>query len=231
MSVIAFVEKISSKSGTGRNGRPYTLYSMKLMNDTGAALPGWYQCGFDAPPCKEGDYVKLDATPKGDNFEVVGGSVKVSKNPPAKPVSDYEKSRSGSKGGGSRKSTVSDVFGEIGGYNTEDDIARMTVNASRTQAIDAVAILVESKALALPAANSKAGAAARFDIITGAIDRLTETYFAATAAGLSITEGEVADDGDDDDFDAEASDDDGFDAPDAAADDGFEDEGDDLAFG
>ncbi|MHC4371674.1 MAG: single stranded DNA-binding domain-containing protein [Planctomycetota bacterium] len=222
-TVVAFVDKVSSKSGTGRNGKPYTLYSLKLMDESGSALPGWYQNGFDQPACKDGDYVKLDATPKGDNFEVVKNSIRVSKNPPAKPQSEYEKSNP-RKGGGSGGATVktSDLFGDIGGYNTEDDIRRMSWSAARSDAISVVELLVEAKALPLPAASSKAGAASRFDIITESVEKLTNQFFVEAATGSKIVVDAAVVDGEvDDEFDAPASD------------DGFDDasEGDDDEFG
>lgn len=186
MSTVAFVEKVNSKSGTGRNGKPYTLYSMKLSDKEGNELPGWYQCGFSAPPCKEGDYVKLEATPKGNNFDVVDGTIKVSKNPPAKPA---KKGNSGPGGGGGRAAPApktSDLFGEIGGYNTEDDIRRMSYSAAREAAIKVTEMLLEHDGLKLVKADSKAGAASRFEVITETVDKLTVEYFYDAASGRKL---------------------------------------------
>lgn len=233
MSTIAFVEKVNSRSGTGRNGKPYTLYSMKLMDETGSSLPGWYNCGFDRPPCQERDYVKLEATPKGDNFDVVKGSIKVSKNPPKAPTSEYEQKRNASGGGGGRAATVktSELFGQIGGYNTEDDIRRISYMNARSDALRLVDILVSEKALALPAATSKAGAASRFDIITEAVDKLTVQFFfdAATGRKIGDPEGDAAKaDGDfklpsDEGFESQPEDDPVFEDAEAVAEtDGFD---------
>ena len=107
MSTVAFVKKLNSKSGTNRNGNPYTLYSLKLQSKDGDELPGWYQCGFDKPVCKEGDYVKLEATPKGNNFDVTKGSIKVSKNPPAAPKApEREQSGGGGRGNGQTQKNI-----------------------------------------------------------------------------------------------------------------------------
>lgn len=222
MSTIAFVEKVNSRSGTGRNGKPYTLYSLKLMDDHGQSLPGWYNCGFDKPACQERDYVKLEATPKGDNFDVVKGSIKVSKNPPKAPQSEYEQKRAAS-GGGGRAATVktSELFGQIGGYNTEDDIRRMSYSAARSDALRLVEILVSEKALALPAATSKAGAASRFDIITEAVDKLTVEFFFDAATGRKIGDPEGDAVAADDEFELESEDD--FEETEAVAEtDGFD---------
>lgn len=161
MSTVAFVQKVNSKSGTNRNGNPYTLYSLKLSDKDGNELPGWYQCGFDRPPCKEGDYVKLEATPKGNNFDVVKGSIKVSKNPPAAPTP-----RSSSPSGASGTSK--------GGGRTQQNIHYQN---SRTAAIGVVELLIDNKALPLVKADSKAGAESRYEVIVGAVNKLTVQFF------------------------------------------------------
>ena len=220
---IGFVEKLNTKSGQSARG-PWTLYSLRLQDKSGEMLPGWYSCGFTAPACKEGDYVKLDATAKGDNWEVVDGSIKVSKNPPAKPAAPQGGggARKGSYGGGA-KTTTSALFGDIGGYNTEDDIRRMSYSAARSTAVDVVALLLEAGAIPLVKATAKAGKAKNFDLVTAAVDKLTVEYFFDAASGRKLetvadTEVDTAGDGElpdteEDDFEDEV--------------DGFEDGDDD----
>lgn len=193
---VGFVAKINTKSGTGSTGKPYTLHSMKLKDKDGAEIPGWFQCGFQAPACKEGDYVKVLGTPKGNNHDVVG-KVLVHKNPPAAPPASNAPS-----GGGSARTAApktSELFGEIGGYNTEDDIRRMSYSAARSNALDAVALLLEAKALPLVAATTKAGAASRYDVVTAAIDKLTVEYFFDSASGRkleTVADTEISTEGD-----------------------------------
>lgn len=223
MSTVAFVQKINSKSGTGRNGKPYTLWSMKLSDKEGNELPGWYNCGFNAPNCKEGDYIKLEATPKGQNFDVNIASIQTSKNPPARAKSAAPAANSG----GARATTkTSELFGDIGGYNTEDDIRRMSYSAARSDAIKVVGLLLENKGLPMSSATGKAGTAARYDEIISMVDKLTVAMFYDAATGrkletvqdVGITEvegdGDLPDTEPEDDFD-----DDGFDS-------GFEDDDD-----
>jgi len=226
MSVIGFVEKVSTKSGESSRG-PWTLYSLKLQDKGGDMLPGYYQCGFDHPGCKEGDYVKLEATAKGDNWDVQKGSVRVSKNPPAKPAAPASTGGGGGKKSyGGPKTKTSELFGEIGGYNTEDDIRRMSYSAARDHAISVVRLLVSSGGIKLVKAESKAGSAKCFDLITGAVDKLTVEYFYDSATGRKLetvadmvldTEGdgdlpdskpEAKDDFEDDDFESTGEDDD-----------------------
>lgn len=200
MSTIGFVKKINSKSGTAKTGKPYTLSSMKLSDKDGNELPGWYQFGFDAPTCKEGDYVKLEATPKGNNWEIVKGSVKVSKNPPAAPR--QERQEAGASGGSSKD------YGQ-----TQKNIHYQN---SRTAAIEVVGLLLDNDALPMSAAKSKAGQAARFDEIIASVNKLTVQYFndlesfrlfdTVADAGVVDTSG----DGDLPDADEEPEEEDGF---------------------
>jgi hypothetical protein len=224
MSTVGFVEKVNRKSGTNKNGRPYTLYSLKLLSKEGDFLPGYYQCGFDAPACKEGDYIKLDAV-KNDrgNFDVNVKSIKTSKNPPSKPSAPETQSQGGSapKGGG-------------GGFKSNPETqAAIHYQNSRTAAIAATSLLLEHGALKLVKADTKAGAASRFDIITESIDKMTVKYFndlneqpfriMEKVADFGVTsaggDGALPDSEDEDEF----ADDDGFEADDFAGDDDDDD--------
>lgn len=164
MSIVAFVEKINTKKGTNRNGNPYTLWSMKLLDKEGEFLPGYYQCGFDKPQCQEGDYIKLEATKnERGNFDVDVKSIKTSKNPPKKPEAPESR-----KGGGKAS----------GGFKSDPATQKnIHYQNSRTAAIQAAALLLEYGGIKLVKADTKAGAAARFDIITETIDKLTVKYF------------------------------------------------------
>ena len=188
MITIGFITGYHEKSGTGSTGKPYTLYSFQMVDKDGNKLPGYYQCGFNKPACKDGDYVKLEVTAKGNNWEVTKDSIKTSKNPPAMPTIAEEKKSGGYKGGGGggAKTTKSDLFGDIGGYNTEDDIRRMSYSAARTTATEVVKMLLEHDALKLVKADTKAGAASRFDLITAAVDKLTVEYFYDSATGRKL---------------------------------------------
>ena len=186
MSLTAFVAKLSTKSGQSGRG-PWTAYSMKLQNKDGTELPGWYQCGFSAPPCKEGDYIKLEATAKGSNWTVTEGSIRVSKNPPAAPPPAKGGNASGSYSGG-KGATVkkSDLFGEIGGYNTEDDIRRMSYSAARSDAIKVAGLLAEKGFIPFVKADAKAGKAKNFDLLVATIDKLTVEFFFDAATGRKL---------------------------------------------
>ena len=179
-----FVAKLNTKKGTSRKGKPYTLYSMRLTDKTGEEIDAWFQCAFDKPDCQEGDYIQVPVTSRDDgNYDVNVGEIKVSKNPPANPTA--KKAGGGGTAAPSR-SKDSDLFGEIGGYNTEDDIRRMSYTAARTHALEATSLLLEHGGLKLVKADTKAGFAARFDLITETIDKLTIEYFFDAAGGRKL---------------------------------------------
>ncbi len=183
-SIVGFVVKVNYKKGKSKKPphKPYTLYSMRLSDKDGEEIDAWFQCGFDKPDCQEGDYVKVTVEARDDgNYDVKG--VQVSKNPPANPAA---KAKASSGGGGSSKAKESDLFGSIGGYNTEDDIRRMSWSVSREHAIATVALLLEQGGLKLVKADTKAGAAARFDLITEAIDKLTVEFYYDGATGRKL---------------------------------------------
>lgn len=167
-----FVAKtFQNKSKPGAN-RPWFAWSFKIEDEQGNEDPFFYQFGFNKElPFKEGDYVSFEADPKDAKaMTFVEGSGKLHKNPPARKAK--------SQGGGGATVKNSDLFGEIGGYNTEDDIKRMTYSVARGHAVELVGILLENDALPSSVAKSKAGQADRFKEINAFVDKKTvEFYF------------------------------------------------------
>lgn len=180
-----YVTKILEKSGTGRNGKPYTLYSIRIQKADGELDPKYYNFGFDKPPFKcdentdgNGDYVKFEAKAKSDiASDVLKGTGKVVKNAPAR-----DKKARADKATKAAKTTKSELFGEIGGYNTESDVARMTYANARTAAIEAVDVLLKHDALVYTKATAKANQAKRYQEVVDAIDKLTVKYFYDSAS-------------------------------------------------
>ncbi len=241
VTVTGFVAKIFERSGTS-NGRDWTAYSAKIQDaKTGDELPLYYQFGFDKPNLKEGDYVQFKAEPKDDKAaQADPATVKHGKNPPARPETKKQESKGGGKkggwGGGGAKVTKSELFGDIGGYNTEDDIRRMSLSNSRDAAVATVTALLEHDALPMSAAKNKGGQAKRYDEILSQIDKLTVKFFFDAATGRVLEH--VSDEGTVDTSAKgelpEDSDDDGFEEPEQPVpgdeDDGFESEDDDDEF-
>jgi hypothetical protein len=193
ITVEGFVEKLFVKEGTSQRG-PWKAYSIKLQRVSGEVDPRFYQFGFDKPGFAEGDYIRFEADVKDDKTaQFVQGSGSKPKNPPTKPAKPA--AQSGGKGGynGPRggssgpKEKDSKMFGKIGGYNTEDDIRRMSYSAARGDAVALVLGLLAHDALPMSAAKTKAGQAQRYDEVTKAVDKLTIEYFFDSASGRKLT--------------------------------------------
>jgi hypothetical protein len=209
-----FVEKINQKKGNGAKG-PWVLYSALLIDKEGEKV-GWFNFGFDAPACKEGDYVQLTAefNDKYKNYEV--SKTQVSKNPPAKPAAkDAPK-----KGGG--------------GYQKDPNVqAQIAYQAARNSAISTIELLLANGGLKLRKGDSKAIVAANFDIIMAAIDKVTVEFFRdVIAEGFEDTlrkletvsdSGDIDTSGDGDLPDSDDDEDNGFDEADDM-DDGDDDD-------
>ena len=176
---IGFVEKIFKNEGTSGKG-PWYAYSFKIASPEGEVDPIYYQLGFNKEiGFKEGDYISFEADPKDDkSMTLVEGSGKILKNPPARKESEQTSKGKGNRGaGGGAKVTKSDFFGDIGGYNTEDDIKRMTYSVARGHAIELVKVLIENDGLPSSVAKSKAGQASRFEEINAFVDKKTVEFF------------------------------------------------------
>jgi len=180
-----FVEKVFNTDGTSSRGKWYA-YSFKLVDANNVVDPMFYQLGFNKP-CgfKEGDYISFEADPKDDKaMTVVEGSGSILKNAPARAAKEDGGGKS--YGGGAKKVTKSDLFGDIGGFYSEDDIRRMSYSAATGHAIDLVGMLLSSDGLVMSEANTKAGTAKRFESITAAVDKLTIEFFYDSATGRKL---------------------------------------------
>ena len=78
MQVQGVLSKISSKQGTGANGKPWTAYSLGVDNGDGSLT--WYRSGFDKPEVTEGSYVKFSAKETKPGIFTVDGDVAVDKS-------------------------------------------------------------------------------------------------------------------------------------------------------
>lgn len=192
-TVTGFVKRLFEKNGQSSKG-PWTAYSIKIVNEEGEEDPRWYQFGFDKPPFKtdhdtdgHGDYVQFDVTDKDEKAsQFVPGTGKVLKNAPARKAAQKSSGgggRGGYRGGGGAKVTNSDLFGQIGGYNTEDDVRRISMSHAQEMAVKTVELLLEADGLSITKATSKANQAKRYEEIVAAIDKLTVKFFYDTATG------------------------------------------------
>jgi len=187
-----FVAKIFTKEGTSARGAWYAK-SFKIAAPDGTEDPFFYQLGFNTEcPFNEGDYIQFDAEPKDDRAQtVVKGSGSKPKNPPQRTATKSSGGGGGGRsygggGGGGAKVKHSDLFGDIGGYNTEDDIRRMSYSAARGDAVSLVGMLLEHDALPMSGAKGKAGQPKRFEAVTEMVDKLTVEFFYDSATGRKL---------------------------------------------
>lgn len=163
MKFEGFVKKINVKEGRGARG-PWKAYSAKLENSEGKEFDAWVSLGFDPPPFKEGDYVQLETAEENGRQQLVKGSVKVKKNPPA---------RGGGKSAPQPSKGPGDAVATASGPSNDERQKSITYQSSRKDAIELVKLLLTSDALPISAAKTKAGEQKRFDEITAAVEKFT----------------------------------------------------------
>ncbi len=182
-TIIGFVEKLSVKTGDGKFG-PWAAYSAKIQTADGTILDPWFQFGFKKPPIEEGDWIEFkdkeatfkDGTVSTSARAVIEGTASKPKNAPARPAGTQTVVTPGKlplKSSG----RVSELFGEIGGYYSEDDIGRITWAGVRKDAVALVGSLLEHDALPMSKSSAKAGTAKRYDEILAMVDKLTVRMF------------------------------------------------------
>ena len=192
MQIEGFVEKLNANPGSGDYG-PYVAYSIKVMDQGGNVLPLWYQFGFKKPGFDEGAYIRFDATPKSEIAALyTEGTLAINPNPPAKPAKVVPiKPDVAGKAPYVRKSVSSELFGEIGGYFTEDDILRISLSSARASAVELVTALLSVNALPMSGSAAKAGISKRYEEITAMVNKTTVRFF------HDVRRGRILDDIDD----------------------------------
>lgn len=211
-----YVHFINKKEGRGKRG-PYTLYSM-LMADMGTMKVReneWISLGFKEPPFTKGDCIKIEVKEENGRVDYIDGTVKYNKKAP-----EYKPEQTNSTGGSKKAPTISELFGEIGGFHTEDDIKRISMNSAQADAINLLATLTANDALPITKAKSKDGVAKRYEEVMAILDKLTVRLFydRATCRLLETVQDEA-------EFDTSAPEDQQLPENDSDFKDEFEDEG------
>ena len=167
------VDKLYVREGPSKRG-PWKAVSFKLL---GHFQGTFFKAGFldkgESVPVKEGDYITFEGTPDGDAVNVDRKTIKVGEAPadaPAPAPVAKAKPQTGNQ-------KASEMFGTIGGYNTEDDIRRISMTSASSRAIELVGVLLENDCLPLSAANSKAAKGKRYDEAMAYVDKLTVRLF------------------------------------------------------
>lgn len=193
--VIGFISRVGEQTGDGAKGE-WKKYSFQIMDENGTVSKEWYKGGFlkkatDPVPVAEGNKVKFSYTVNDYGNQVDKGSLQV-KNDVVAPVKK-EASKPSYAPRKTAEAKKSDMFGDIGGYNTEDDIRRMALSNASTRAIELAALLLDNDALPVTTAKaSKAVNAKRYEEVLAYVDKLTVKLFydAATTRLLDNIEDE-----------------------------------------
>lgn len=179
MTATAFsgrVAKIYANPFTSKKtGKPGTAYKLVIANESGQEFPkvGGF---FEPPGCAEGDAVSLLATESNGFFNVVKGSLQVTRGQPREVVQAQPAVGAAIKTDG--PPAVVPAAALRTGYKTNpEDAKRITYQASLSRAIETVVALLANKALPISSAASKAAEADRFETVLAAIDKLTVRYF------------------------------------------------------
>jgi len=167
--VIGYVSGINLKQGMGKNGKPYTVYNVNLMQKDGSELRvGW---GFNAPAFQEGVWIKTTAEQNGQYLNYKGAPVETA--PGAAPAQASAPSTQPSSSGGSKDG----YWEEKDRYYKEVEIPRITFSASRTAALTFLGILDKHDALPLSSAAGKAGQTKRFEQLHEYLEKLTVQFY------------------------------------------------------
>ncbi len=161
MSIIGYVKKVNTKTGTGKRGA-WTLYSGIIEKDDGQES-GWISFGFEKPPFSEGSYISLETESTDRGLNLIQGSAKVLPPPTKPPVAQ------GIVTGSSPKAASG-----AGSYVDRND--SIVYQSSRKDALAIVALLLEHDALPISASTAKAGQAKRFEEVEAFVDKFTIRY-------------------------------------------------------
>lgn len=166
-----FIRNTKTNSGTAKRPpyKQWTSYNAEIHGDFGVQKISF---GFDKPEVREGDYVTLTADLT-NGFMQVDQSTVERLQPPAETEKKTETSATTAAAGSGGTSN----FGEFNRQTNPEDARRMSYANARTAAIEMVRMLMETSAMPVSMATSKAGAAKRFDELNAAVDKLTVRFF------------------------------------------------------
>jgi hypothetical protein len=173
-----FVNKLTSRDGTKKNGGKWTLYSFVVELEDGSESP-WVSFGFEKPPFVEGDFIAFETDEKDGRHDYKKGSGSKPANPPER--NKARTSNAGAGGTGNAKGSKAEPSGTAA--PAADRQTSIVMQHSQEMAISAAGVLLAHNALPMSGAASKAGEAKRFSEITAMIDKLTVKFYNDAATG------------------------------------------------
>ena len=185
MSQVSGVAKsIQVKNGMGKNGKPYTMYSVFITQQQGNDLRvGW---GFEPPPFQEGQAITCEIEQNGSYYNW--------KKNTAVKAEPFSGTPTPAAAAPARDLLRSSIGPAVVPFNNDSRQASIVYQSSRKDAIEFVKILAQADALPISAAKSKSAEAKRFDQLKDIVDKLT-VQFVRDVETLRLLES-VADAGD-----------------------------------
>lgn len=135
--VTGVVKQIKEKSGTSRNNKPYTVYSIGV--DHGDGNLTWYGAGFDKPNVREESVISFEAGKNSKGYDTVD-------------VSTIELDKQASGAQGQTQSNAAPANSQPFGADRQRSITLQTATKIAAHVADS---LVANKLMPLPPANSK----------------------------------------------------------------------------
>lgn len=158
------VTRVGRKGGTGKNGKPYTLFSAQI-----SGFDKFLNFGFKDPGLSEGDVIEVDGDYHGDRgFNVQRHRVTGKEAVPA-PAARGQSAPSG----GSRD----DYWKQKEVYDKEHTQPRIQYQNARSHALQFLEILATQDGLPITAAAGKANKAKRYEELKEILDKLTVEFY------------------------------------------------------
>ena len=167
-TVTGFIRNTDVRKGTTKQGKPWEKYKATLATDKDELLVEW---PFNVKPqVREGDYVELIYNEE-KGYNVIDTSSVKRLDPPKPTVAVKTAQQPAASASGTTG------FGEFNRKTNPEDASRMSWSAAREHAIQLVGILLSNDALVIPKAQTKAGQAERYDVVTQAVHKLTVEFY------------------------------------------------------
>lgn len=175
MEAVGYVEAITTRDGVNKNGKPYTMYNVKLVEKTGDTT--YVGFGFNPPSFKEGQWIKAVVEQNGQYLNYKGGNLSVADGPaPAGSGQPSTGRATGGSSGGSRN----EYWENKEKRDIEVTQPRIQYQAARKDAVQLVSAMLSHESLPISVAQGKTGESKRYEQILDYVEKLTVQFYQDT---------------------------------------------------
>ena len=175
MEAVGYVEAITTRDGVNKNGKPYTMYNVKLVEKTGDTT--YVGFGFNPPAFKEGQWIKAVVEQNGQYLNYKGGNLSVADGPaPAGSGQPSPGRATGGSSGGSRN----EYWENKEKRDIEVTQPRIQYQAARKDAVQIVSAMLSHDSLPISVAQGKTGESKRFEQILDYVEKITVQFYQDT---------------------------------------------------